>query len=127
MRRGQQGLTLIGFIVVLVLVGCLAYLAMRLIPMYTEYFSVISAIKGVAQEPGVNTMDEGRIRNLLGRRFNISYIESIEPKDVRIIRNTEGMSLKVDYEVRKPVVYNIDLIGHFEKTVPVGSTGANAP
>jgi len=38
------------------------------------------------------------------------------------------MRLNVDYEVRKPAVSNIDLIGHFEKTVNVGGkTSANAP
>ena len=127
MRHRQHGLTLLGFLMVLVLLGCVAYIAMRLIPAYIEYYSVVSNIKGVAQEPGITTMDAERIHNLIGRRFNISYVESIEPKDVKIIRDTNGMRLAVDYEVRKPVVSNVDLIMHFEKTVPVGSTGANVP
>ncbi len=127
MRHRQHGLTLIGFMMVLIVLGCVAYLAMRVIPPFIEYYSVVNNIKGVAQEPGITTMDEGRIRNLIGRRFNISYVESIEPKDVKIIRDTNGMRFSVNYEVRKPVVYNVDLIMHFEKTVPVGSTGANVP
>ena len=127
MRHRQHGLTLLGFLMVLVLLGCVAYIAMRLIPAYIEYYSVVNNIKGVAQEPGITTMDEGRIHNLIGRRFNISFVESIEPKDVRIIRDANGMRLSVNYEVRKPVVSNVDLIMHFEKTVPVGSTGANVP
>jgi hypothetical protein len=127
MRRGHQGLTLIGFLMVLVLLGIVAYLAMRLVPMYTEYFSVVNALKGVANEPGIESMDLDRIHNLLSRRFNISYVESIDHKDVKIIRDTNGMRLTVDYEVRKPVVANIDLIAHFQKTVPVGSKVANAP
>jgi hypothetical protein len=126
MRRGQQGLTLIGFIVVLVVLGCVAYIAMRLIPMYTEYYSVVNALKGVAQEPGIESMDPDRIHNLLGRRFNISYIDSIDHKDVKIIRDTNGMRLSVNYEVRKPVVANIDLIAHFEKTVIVGGGNSSA-
>jgi hypothetical protein len=129
MRRGQQGLTLIGFVVVLVVLGCVAYIAMRLIPAYTEYYSVVSALKAVAQDPGMSTADEYTIRNQFSRRFNISYIESISSKDVKIIRNSDGMKLSVDYEVRKPVVSNIDLIAHFEKTVTVGGgkSAANVP
>jgi hypothetical protein len=127
MRRGHQGLTLIGFLMVLILLGIVAYLAMRLVPMYTEYFSVVNALKGVANEPGIESMDLDRIHNLLSRRFNISYIESIDHKDVKIVRDTNGMRLTVDYEVRKPVVANIDLIAHFQKTVNVGSKAANAP
>ena len=128
MRRAQQGVTLIGFLLMLVLAGCIAYLAMRTVPAYTEYFSVVSALKGVAQEPGVETMDPDRIHNLLGRRFNVSYVETIDHKDVKIIRDTNGMRLSVDYEVRKPVAYNVDLVVHFEKTVQVGSGKmANVP
>ena len=127
MRHRQHGLTLIGFLMVLVLLGCVAYIAMRVVPPYIEYYSVVNNIKGVALEPGITTMDAERIHNLIGRRFNISYVESIEPKDVKILRDTNGMRLAVDYEVRKPVVSNVDLIIHFEKTVPVGSTGANVP
>lgn len=129
MRRAQRGITLVGFMMVLVVLGCVAYLAMRLIPAYTEYFSVVNALKGVAQEPGIETMDPDRIHNLLGRRFNISYVESIDHKDVKIIRDTTGMRLAVNYEVRKPVVYNIDLVVHFEKTIIVGGgkSIANVP
>jgi len=128
MRRGQQGLTLIGFMLVLVVAGCVAYLAMRVVPMYLEYFQVVKAMEGVAQEPGIESMDPERIHMSLGKRFNIGYVESIDHKDVKIIRDANGMRLTVAYDVRKPVVSNIDLIAHFEKTVNVGGKqSANAP
>jgi hypothetical protein len=128
MRRGQQGLTLIGFVMVLAVAGCVAYLAMRVVPMYLEYMQVVKAMEGVAQEPGIETMDPDRIHNLIGRRFNIGYVETVDNHDVKIIRDPNGMRLSVAYDVRKPVVSNIDLIAHFEKTVNVGGkTSANAP
>ncbi len=125
MRRAQRGITFIGFILLLVLAACIAYLAMRLIPAYTEYYSVVTALKRVASEPGVETMDPDRIHNLIGRGFNISYVDSIDHKDVKIVKDTNGMRFVVDYEVRKPVVYNIDLVMHFQKTVEVGGKTMN--
>ncbi|MEO7478881.1 MAG: DUF4845 domain-containing protein [Lysobacteraceae bacterium] len=129
MRRTQRGITFLSFLIVLVVLGCIAYLAMRLIPAYTEYFSVVKALKGVAQEPGIQTMDQTSIHNLIGRRFNISYVETLDDKDVVITRNSNGMTLSVDYEVRKPVVGNVDLIVHFQNTVNVGpvNPSINAP
>ena len=116
------------FVVVLLVLGCIAYLAMRVVPAYLEYFQVVKAMEGVAQEPGVETMDPTRMHSLLGRRFDIGYVETIQDKDVKIIRDTNGTRLSVDYDVRKPVVSNVDLIIHFEKTVNVGGkTSANAP
>ena len=128
MRRGQQGLTLIGFMMVLILAGCVAYLAMRIVPMYLEYMQVVKAMEGVAQEPGIETMDPDRIHNLLGRRFNIGYVETVDARDIKILRDNNGMRLSVEYDVRKPVVSNIDVIAHFQKIVNVGGkTSANAP
>jgi hypothetical protein len=120
MRRAQRGVTFIGFIFLLILAGCIAYIAMRLVPMYTEYYSVVTSLKRVANEPGVETMDPERIHNLIGRGFNISYVETIDSRDVKIVKDTTGMKFIVDYEVRKPVVYNIDLVAHFQNTIVVG-------
>ena len=127
MHRAQRGITFIGFILMLALAGCIAYIAMLLVPMYTEYYSVVTSLKRVANEPGAETMDPERIHNLIGRGFNISYVETIDSKDVKIVKDTNGMRFTVDYEVRKPVVYNIDLVAHFQTAIPVGGKTMNGP
>ena len=103
MRRGQQGLTLLGFIIVLIVLGCFAYIAMLLVPMYTEYYQVVKSLKGLAQDPESATWDDDKIRDRLARRFDIGYVTSILPKDVKIKRLQSGFTLSVDYEVRKQI------------------------
>ena len=46
MKRTQSGMTLIGFVVVLAVVGLFIYVGMKVIPMYTEYYGVRQAMKG---------------------------------------------------------------------------------
>lgn len=116
MKRTQRGMTLIGFLMVLVVAGIFAYLAMKIVPMYIEYFAVKDAAEGVAQESGVTEMDATRIENLFFRRLDVSYADSVKPENVKIVRKDAGFVLTVDYEVRKPLVSNIDIIGHFELT-----------
>lgn len=113
----QKGITLIGFVFILIVLGFFAYLGMRIIPMYIEYFSVVKSINHVVSQPGIGTADEHRIRDLLSREFDIGYVDSIQDKDVKIKRLQNAIELTVDYEVRKPGAYNIDLVGHFQKTV----------
>ncbi|HTD29454.1 MAG TPA: DUF4845 domain-containing protein [Xanthomonadaceae bacterium] len=117
MRRAQQGITLIGFIFILILLGCVAYIAMRLIPMYSEYYSVVQALNSVIKEPGIEHMDQFTLLDKISRRFETSYVETIQPKDIKVKREQNGITLTADYEVRKPLAYNIFLVGHFEKTV----------
>jgi len=104
--------------------GFFAYLAMRIVPMYIEYFSVVKSIKHIVSQPDIVHADEFKIRDLLSREFDIGYVTAIEPKDVKIKRLKDGIQLSIDYEVRKPFVSNIELLGHFQKTASSGPAGA---
>lgn len=121
MRSAQRGITFIGFIFMMILAGCIAYLAMRVVPAYVEYYSVVKVLKHVAMEPGVESMDPERIHNLISRGFDVGYVETISHKDVKIVKDSNGMHFDADYEVRKPVVYNIDLIIHFQTSIEAGT------
>lgn len=116
MKRTQRGMTLIGFILVLAVVGVFIYMGMKLIPMYSEYYSLKQALAGLAKEPGITESDPAKIKDLLFRRLDISYAESIKPADVKIVRKDAGYLMTVDYEVRKQLISNIDVVGRFNAT-----------
>ena len=88
MKRTQSGMTLIGFVIVLAVVGLFAYIGMKLIPMYSEYFAVKQAMKGLASEPGIADQDPAKIQDLFFRRLYISYAENVKPENVKIKRMT---------------------------------------
>ena len=113
MKRTQRGITLIGFVIVLGLVGFFAYIAMKLVPMYSEFYAVKQAIKGLQQEPGIANRDPAKIQDLFFRRLYISYAENVKPEHVKIERVDGGWTMSVDYEVRKPLMANLDVVGKF--------------
>lgn len=125
LRQKQRGITLIGLIVVMAVVGFFAFMAMRLFPVYSEYYSVASSMKGVAAEPGVANMEPHRVRDLLARRFQISYVESVKPEHIKITRDAKGYLLNIKYEVRGPLFYNLDFVASFDKTVDLARGGAD--
>ena len=113
MKRTQRGITLIGFVIVLGLVGFFAYIAMKLVPMYSEFYAVKQALKGLQQEPGIANRDPAKIQDLFFRRLYISYAENVKPEHVKIERVDGGWNMRVDYEVRKPLMANLDVVGKF--------------
>ncbi|MEN4904954.1 DUF4845 domain-containing protein [Luteimonas sp. TWI1416] len=123
MKRTQRGITLLGFVVVLALVGFFAYVGMKLFPMYSEYYSVRSALKGLAAEPGIASADTARIRELFFRRLQISYAETVKPQDVTITRVPEGLRMDVNYEARKALIGNLDVVGRFQATQTFAGDG----
>ena len=122
-RSKQQGLTLMGFVMVLMVVGFFAFIGLKLFPVYSEYYSVVSDMKGVQAEPGVAQMDPATVRDKLFRRFYISYITSVKAENVKITRNP-NYTLNVNYEVRNPLVYNLDFVAKFDKTIDLTRAGA---
>ncbi|HEY4555877.1 MAG TPA: DUF4845 domain-containing protein [Lysobacter sp.] len=114
MKRTQRGMSLIGFIIVLGVVGVFVYTGMKLIPMYSEYYAVKQALRGISAEPGITTQEPARIRDLLFRRLNVSYSDNVKPENVKIVRKDAGYLMTVKYEVRRPLIANLDVVGRFE-------------
>ena len=50
--KQQSGITLIGFIIVLSFAIFISFIGMKIGPIYMEYYSVVSAMNGVASERG---------------------------------------------------------------------------
>lgn len=113
MKRTQSGMTLIGFVMVLAVVGVFIYMGMKLIPMYSEYFAVKDAMRELSKESDITHQDPAQIKDKFFRRLYISYAENVKPENVKIARKDAGYTMTVDYEVRRPLIANIDVVGHF--------------
>jgi hypothetical protein len=114
MKRTQRGMTLIGFIITLAVVGVFVYMGMKTIPMYSEYYAVKQALNGLAQEPGVTGYDPAKIKDLFFRRLYISYADNVKAENVKVVRKDAGYLMTVEYEVRKELIANLDVVGKFK-------------
>lgn len=114
MKRTQRGMTLIGFIITLAVVGLFVYMGMKTIPMYSEFYAVKQALNGLASEPGVTDKDPAKIKDLFFRRLYISYADNIKAEHVKVVRKDAGYLMTVEYEVRKPLIANLDVVGKFK-------------
>ena len=115
--RKQRGLTLMGFVMVLVLVVFFSYAAMRIVPLYLEYQALISAMNTLKADPRGAKMSVKQIKNKLINSLWVNYAtDNIQRKHMRVTRK-DGLQVRVAYEVRKDFVGNIDLILSFERTV----------
>lgn len=116
MKRKQGGMTLLSFVVVLSVVGFFLYIGMKLFPMYQEYYSVRAAMKGVANEPGSANADPSKLQDMFFKRLYINYSESVDKRNVKFERMDGGWRMKVNYEVRRELFGNLDIVGKFDST-----------
>ncbi|HET6906221.1 MAG TPA: DUF4845 domain-containing protein [Rhodanobacteraceae bacterium] len=125
--KKQQGITLIGFVFVLIVAAFFAYAAMKLVPAYTEYMGVVKAMKAVASEPDLATKTPLEIQRELAFKGSFQYVDdsTFSPQNLRIKNGPGGGTMEIKYDKDIPFLYNIDFLLHFEKTVPLGgATGA---
>mgnify|MGYP003507968424 CR=1 FL=1 len=117
MKRNQQGITFLSFVIVLAVVGFFLYIGMKLIPVYTQFYSANNGIKAMVQSPGANQRDLQSFRTELEKRFNISYVDTIDlKKDIKMSNDNGAKQLQLKYEVRRPLFYNLDFVAKFDKS-----------
>jgi hypothetical protein len=126
MKSKQSGVTLIGFLIIIAVVGFFGYMAMKLLPSYSEFMGVGKAMTQIAtEESNGKSLDDIR-RNLM-RKMDFQYVDdaTIKPTDITIQRDAGGTSqLHVEYDKQIPFMYNISFLLHFEKSVTLqGNVG----
>lgn len=121
--KKQQGMTAIGILMVLALIAFFTLLALRLAPPYLENFNVTSSLKSLQQEVGIKDKSPGEIRNLLQRRFDINDVANVKRENVTVAKDAKSGLLKiaVDYEVRVPIMLNVDAVVVFSDSVEVAT------
>lgn len=110
----QNGMTLISWILLIVLIGFVGLFGFKLFPIYLEYYSVRSALKTVAQ----NVQSEetpAQIRVSISNLFDVNSINDIQPDQVKITADPDSnkVILTLDYDQRTNFLANIDLLVHF--------------
>lgn len=115
--RKQNGLTIIGFLIVLSMVIFFTYVGMRIGPIYLEYYSVVSSMNGVASERGSAQYTPFEIKRKMLDRLYLSYAaENVQEQHIKVLRRN-GVQLRVTYEVRKPLIGNLDVMVSFDRMV----------
>ncbi len=112
----QQGITLIGLLIVLSLLGFFAFIGMKLFPVYQEYFSVVQAMKSVSKQPGVSRQPPRQIQEMLIKRMYVSYVESVDKSHIKVSRGNQPV-LTVSYEVRRSLIGNLDFVAKFNESI----------
>jgi len=127
MRRHQtqRGITMIGFAIMLCVVGFFAYAAMKLVPAYTEYYGVVKSLNSLKTIPSIDTMPIGEVRRKLEPIFDVQYVDenNVPLNSVTLITTNGQHSVHISYDRDIPFLYNIDLLVHFEKTVDISHGG----
>lgn len=118
-RARQCGISVLGLITVLILIGFVGLMVMRLVPVYMESFEVGGIVNGLAEDSSLHGATHAQLRQALNRRFSVNNIQSVDRDEITFERERDGTRVVVEYEARVPLVGNLDGIASFRKEVLV--------
>ena len=107
--RKQHGASALGMLIgVSALVACVTLL-LKLGPHYIDWQTMKSVFDGLPKN--VHTMSKDDIRESLQKRFRVNSLRDFDLKEILTIdRQKTGTVLVVHYEVREPIVGNVDAV-----------------
>jgi hypothetical protein len=117
--RRQTGVTTLGFIILGVFIGTVAFAALRLMPVYLNYMKVVGVVNGVLGEFDGQNPTRAVIRRSISRRFDVESVSVIGWRDVTITAIDGGFEVAAVYDHPAPFISNISFLVHFDKTVVV--------
>jgi hypothetical protein len=119
MKHRQRGMTFLGMVTILIILGAGLYGAIRLVPVYLDYTKVARALEQVRDEHSAIDTNPQMIRNSLERRWDVEDIKGIGWKEIEIDKTSDGYDVIAAYEVEQPFAGNVYLLAKFDKTVTI--------
>ena len=122
MHPRQRGITMLGLLILVTFLGLFVYAGIRLVPVYLEYMNIAKTLESLKSETG-GVPSPAMMRSIIGKRFDVSYVTSLQPKDIEITKDGEGFTVRAAYDATAPFVGNVDFVVHFDKSVrvPIGA------
>ena len=115
--RRQTGMSMIGWLLVLVVAGFFMLCAFRMIPAYGENRYIQSALRSLPAGDDLEEMSNGAIRKKMLSFYMVNNVRSEGAKQIAIDRSSNKLTVNVDYEVRVPLFYNIEVVMSFANQV----------
>ncbi|MEX2489214.1 MAG: DUF4845 domain-containing protein [Pseudomonadales bacterium] len=116
--RYQKGMGFVGWILLILIFGGILTLGLRLFPHYLDHNTVAGVLDGLGEIDGLGSQPTATIRDRMKKRLNVNNVRDFPiEENIKIERSGTAARIVMDYEVRVPVVYNLDLVATFNKEV----------
>lgn len=116
----QRGVSLYGWIFILGTLAVVLIVGMKSFPIYMNDLSIKNTLAWAGEQPELAKATPLSIRRAIQRRMDTGYISHIKTSDIKVVR-VEGAgnkrAMKLDYEVRVPMMFNVDWVYKFSHYV----------
>ena len=118
-NQRQRGMTAIGMLLLLIVIAFVALIAMKVVPMYIQYYTIKSTIESVRKEPQIAQMSPTDIQNAIQKRFDSGYVDNITARDLKIRNENRGRVLDLVYQDERALFYGLSVVLKVNEAIPL--------
>ena len=105
--RKQNGLSLIGLLLISAVLVFVALIGFKLLPVYIEYFAIKKAVTDLASGAETRGGQVADVKKFFDRRATIDNITSIAASDLEVNKTGTGFEIVAAYTVQVPLFANV--------------------
>lgn len=113
----QKGLTAISIMMLLILIAFVAVTLLKIMPIYFDSFKVGSVVSGFKEERGLGDKSNNDIAKIILKRLDVNMVSDVTKDHIFIEKTKNTVFIDVEYEVRKQMFGNLDVVVSFKKSV----------
>ncbi|TVP57935.1 MAG: DUF4845 domain-containing protein [Halomonadaceae bacterium] len=111
--KQQQGASALSFLVVVFILLSFLTIAIRLVPVYFDDYSVKKLFSSLEESGQMQGASIREAQALVKRRQDQNNLNMFGQEQLKIRKDNGVFLIDLDYEVRVPMVGNVDAIVHF--------------
>ncbi len=119
MMNKQKGMTGIGWLTVLALIGFFVLIGLKVLPIQIEAYKVRSALERLNQTPQVTKMSKKEIISILTNQFSIDDVSHVKKDNITVTKEKGVLTVKIEYENRTSFINPYHIVGVFKEEVKV--------
>jgi len=117
--KSQQGMTTIGWIVVIAIFSSILLTGFKVLPFYLEFFQVQSVLESVAEDQSVDPKSKRELWEAIAKRLRVNQSTSVKREHLSFERKDGVTTITVDYRVEKPYIAQMFIGADFVYSVEI--------
>ena len=113
----QKGMTLLSIMVIIVFFAFVTITIVKIVPIYLDSYTVADVVSSLKDERGLGDKSNKEIADLILKRLKLNQVSSVTKDDIYIEKAKNTVLIDVEYEARKPMYGNLDVIISFKHSV----------
>ena len=117
----QKGMTFLGILMILAMLGCFFLFGLRAFPLYTEYFGMKQSMKAVANQPLSKRPNTRQVRVLLLKNLDLNSVYKFNQTNIKKVAKVKKKNgkkyLLVKYDASNRLFSNLYLTIKIDESI----------